>query len=67
MTADQLRRRNEAIRAAWDCPYRRALMSKAKTKEGGRSASREAYNRYYREYQKRKTLERLGHNHVSEP
>ena len=67
MTADQLRRRNEAIQAAWDDPLRRALMSKAKTKEGGRSASREAYNRYYREYRKRKTLERLGHNHVSEP
>ena len=67
MTADQLRRRNEAIQAAWDDPLRRALMSQAKTKEGGRSASREAYNRYYREYRKRKALERLGHNHVSEP
>ena len=67
MTADQLKRRNEAIQAAWDDPLRRALMSQAKTKEGGRSASREAYNRYYREYRKRKTLERLGHNYVSEP
>ena len=27
MTADQLKRRNEAIRAAWDDPLRRALMS----------------------------------------
>ena len=52
MTADQLRRRNDAIRAAWDCPYRRALMSKAKTKEGSRSASREAYNAYFREYRR---------------
>ena len=54
MTADQLRRRNDAIRAAWDCPLRRALMSKAKTKEGSRSASRAAFNAYYREYRRRK-------------
>ena len=52
MTADQLRRRNDAIRAAWDCPYRRALMSRAKTKEGSRSASVEAYNAYFREYRR---------------
>ena len=59
-------RRNEAIRAAWDDPLRRALMSKAKTKEGSRSASREAYNRYHREYRRRKR-EGLGYHHVSEP
>ena len=49
-----MRRRNEAIRAAWDDPLRRALMSKVKTKEGSRSASREAYNQYHREYRRRK-------------
>ena len=52
MTADQLRCRNEAIARAWDDPLRRALMSKAKTKEGSRSASREAYNAYFREYRR---------------
>ena len=66
MTADQLRRRNEAIRAAWDDPLRRALMSKAKIKEDGRSASREAYNQYYREYRRRKR-EGLGQDEVSKP
>jgi hypothetical protein len=54
VTADQLKQRNEAIRAAWDDPLRRALMSKAKTKEGSRSASVEAYNAYFREYRRRK-------------
>jgi hypothetical protein len=54
VTPDQLKARNEAIRKAWDCPYRRALMSAAKTKEGSRRSSQEAYNRYFREYRRKR-------------
>jgi hypothetical protein len=59
MTRDQIDRRNAAIRAAWDDPLRRALMS-AKKSAGGRRRSREATNAYFRAYRARVKPEKPG-------
>lgn len=53
MTPEQLKRRNEAIRKAWDDPLRRALMRAKKEQPNSKRSSDEAYNAYYREYRKR--------------
>lgn len=50
MTAEQLERRNAAIRMAWECPLLRALASKAKGGLTGRRRSRAAINAYFRDY-----------------
>jgi hypothetical protein len=54
MTPDQIRRRNDAIRRAFDDPLIRALMSAQKGGLTGRRKSRAATNEYFREYRKRK-------------
>lgn len=54
MTPDQLKRRNLAIRAAWEDPLRRARMSAKKTKPGSKRSSRKTFNAYYRAYRKRR-------------
>ena len=54
MTAEQLARRNAAIRAAWDDPLLRATHMKHLRKEDSKRSSDEAYNAYYRDYRRRK-------------
>jgi hypothetical protein len=54
MTPDQLKNRNLAIRAAWDDPLRRALLSAKKSKSHSKRSNQEAFNAYYREYRKRR-------------
>ena len=62
MTREQIEARNAAIRAAWDDPLRRALMSAVKSKPGSKRSSRKAYNAYYRAYRKRKKIQAIIYN-----
>lgn len=58
MTTEQLARRNEAIRKAWDDPLLCALARAAKQKPNSKRSSRSAYNAYYKAYRARKRREK---------
>lgn len=53
MTGEQLAKRNQAIRQAWDDPLRRAVARARASKLISRNVSREAFNAYHRNYRRR--------------
>lgn len=49
------KRRNAAIRKAWDDPLRRAIeRARNPTQPGSKRSSRKAFNEYYRQYRRKK-------------
>jgi hypothetical protein len=61
MTPEQIARRNEKIRQAWEDPLRIALARASRQKDGSKRSSEQAYREYYRRYRhKQKTKKAMA-------